>query len=150
MDCAIVFAHKELTSGNREATVEMGIGRLLQRSWVRAALIIGAWTVLAAFLTSQMYLAYSRREIPIRWERIFLVELIYAYIWAALTPLILWLARRFPIERWKWIRSMLVHLGVSLFIGFSTRVLHDLMLFYVVSDAEWKFSLTKLLMNVYS
>jgi two-component system, LytTR family, sensor kinase len=149
MDCAIVFAPQEQTTAHKEDTVEMNIGRLLQRRWVRAVLIVAAWTVLASFLTSQMYLAYSRRELPIRWERIFFVELTYAYIWAALTPLILWLARRFPIERWKWIRSMMVHLGVSLFIGFSTRVLHDLMLFFVVSDAEYKFSLTKLLMNVY-
>jgi len=149
MDCAIVFAPREQTSSPGEDDVEMNIGRLLERRWIRAVLIVAAWTVLASFLTSQMYLAYSRREIPIRWQRIFLVELIYAYIWAALTPLILWLARRFPIERWKWIRSMLVHLCVSLFVGFSTRVLHDLMLFQVVADSEFKFSLSKLLMNVY-
>jgi sensor histidine kinase YesM len=149
MDCAIVFAQQQQTSGHREATVEMKIGRLLERRWVRAGLIVAAWTVLASFLASQMYLAYSRRQVPIRWERIFLVELAYAYVWAGLTPFILWLARRFPIERFKWVRSMLVHLGVSLFIGFSTRVLHDLMLIFAVSDAEWQFSLSKLLMNVY-
>lgn len=149
MECAIVFAHQEQTSGHREDDLEMKIGRLLQRRWVRAGLIVAAWTVLASFLTSQMYLAYSRRQVPIRWERIFFVELTYAYIWAALTPLILWLARRFPIERSKWVRSMLAHLGASLFVGFSTRVLHDLMLFFAVSDAEWQFSLTKLMMNVY-
>jgi two-component system, LytTR family, sensor kinase len=149
MDCAIVFAPQEQTSAHKEENVEMNIGRILQRRWVRAVLIVAGWTMLASFLTSQMYLAYSRREIPIRWERIFLVELIYAYIWAALTPLILWLARRFPIERWRWIRSMLMHLCASLFIGFSTRVLHDLMLFQLVADAEWKFSLSRLLMNVY-
>jgi len=75
-------------------TPEMKAGRLLQRRWVRAVLIVAAVDILASFLTSQMYLAYSRRDIPIRWERIFTVELLYAYIWAALTPLILWLARR--------------------------------------------------------
>ena len=148
MDCAIVFTQHEQASAHKD-NVAMNIGRLLERRWVRAVLIVAAWTVLASFLTSQMYLAYSRREIPIRWERIFFVELIYAYIWAALTPFILWLSRRFPIERWKWVRSMLMHLGVSLFLGFSTRVLHDLMLIFVVSDAEWKFDLSKLLLNVY-
>jgi sensor histidine kinase YesM len=148
MDCAIVFASQDQTSAHKD-NVEMSIGTLLQRRWIRGVLIVAAWTMLATFLTSQMYLAYSRREIPIRWERIFFVELIYAYIWAALTPLILWLSRRFPIERLKWVRSLVVHLGASLFIGFATRVLHDLLLFFVVSDAEWKFSLVKLLMNVY-
>lgn len=149
MDCAIVFAHQRQKSAHKEDVVAMNIDRLLKRRWVRAGLIVAAWTVLASFLTSQMYLAYSRREIPIRWERIFLVELGYAYIWAALTPLILWLARRYPIERWNWVRSLLIHLGVSLFIGVGTRVLHDLMLIPVVADSNFKFSISKLLMNVY-
>ena len=148
MDCAIVFSRQDVTLAYSE-NADMTAGRLLERRWVRAVLILAAWTVLASFLTSQIYLAYSRREIPIRWERIFAVELSYAYIWAALTPFILWLARRFPIERSHWIRSLLIHLGVSLFIGSSTRVLHDLMLFWVVADSEWQFSLSKLLMNVY-
>ena len=73
MDCAIVFAHQEQTSTHREDDAEMKAGRLLQRRWVRAALIVAAWTVLASFLASQMYLAYSRSDIPIRWERIFTV-----------------------------------------------------------------------------
>src|SRR4030095_10891065 len=129
--------------------IEMKVSRLLQRRWFRAVLVIAAWTVFASFLTSQMYLAYSRREIPIRWQRIFIVELIYAYIWAALTPLILRLATRFPIERLKWLRSLALHAGASILIGVTTRALHDLMLFYVLADSGGKFSFTRLLMNVY-
>ncbi|HSE36767.1 MAG TPA: hypothetical protein VLG74_05635, partial [Blastocatellia bacterium] len=80
MDCAIVFAQQQQTSAHRKDNVEMKISSLLERRWVRAGLIVAAWTVLASFLTSQMYLAYSRRQVPIRWERIFLVELAYAYV----------------------------------------------------------------------
>lgn len=149
MDYAIVLAHQEQTAARDKDDAEMSIRSLLQSRATRAVLIVAAWTVLAVFLTSQMYLAYSRRDIPIRWERMFFVELSYAYIWAALTPLILLLARRFPIERAKWARSLVIHLGASLFIGFATRVLHDLLLFWMLADAEWKFSLSKLLMNVY-
>ena len=133
----------------RPNELEMKVSGLLQRRWFRAVLVIAAWTVFASFLTSQMYLAYSRREIPIRWQRIFLVELIYAYIWAALTPLILRLATRFPIERLKWLRSLAIHAGASILIGVTTRALHDLMLFYVLADSGGKFSFTRLLMNIY-
>ncbi|MFY9554160.1 MAG: histidine kinase [Blastocatellia bacterium] len=122
---------------------------IMQRRWVRAVLIIGVWTVFACFLTSQMYLAYSRREIPVSWQRIFVVELIYAYVWAGLTPLILRLAARFPIERLNWVRTIALHLGASILIGVATRALHDLMLFYVLADSTGKFSVTRLLMNVY-
>jgi len=133
----------------RPNELEMKVSRLLQRRWFRAVLVLAAWTVFASFLTSQMYLAYSRREIPIRWQRIFIVELIYAYIWAALTPLILRLATRFPIERLKWLRSLAIHAGASILIGVTTRALHDLMLFYVLADSGGKFSFTRLLMNIY-
>jgi two-component system, LytTR family, sensor kinase len=140
-----------VTTGQQQSPneLEMKVSRLLQRRWFRAVLVIAAWTVFASFLTSQMYLAYSRREIPIRWQRIFIVELIYAYIWAALTPLILRLATRFPIERLKWLRSLAIHAGASILIGVMTRALHDLMLFYVLADSGGKFSFTRLLMNVY-
>src|SRR5262245_19136281 len=126
----------------------MRASRLLQRRWFRVVLVMAAWTVFASFLTSQMYLAYSRREMAIAWQRIFFVELIYAYIWAALTPLILSLARRFPIERGSWLRSLLVHVGASVFIGFAPRVLHDVMLVSFLADTS-RLSVGRLLLNVY-
>jgi len=127
----------------------MNVRRLLQRRWFRALLCIVAWTIFALFLSSQMYLAYSRGETPIQYKRIFFVELIYAYVWAGLTPLILLLARRFPIERRNWPRTIVVHLGASLLMGITTRALHDLMLFFFVAGYSSRFSLTKLLMNIY-
>src|ERR1041384_117380 len=125
------------------------IGGLLNRRWFRAVLIMAAWTVFAIFLSSQMYLAYSRGTTPIRYSRIFLVELIYAYVWAALTPFILWLARRFRIDRGRWVRGLAVHLSASLLIGVATRVLHDLMLFFFLAEAGRSFSIVKLLLTVY-
>lgn len=123
--------------------------KLLQRSWFRVALIIAAWTVFAAFLSSQMYLAYNRSDVPVRYQRIFLVELTYAYMWAALTPCILWLSRRVPIERTNRLRSLLVHGGVSIALGVTTRVLHDLLFFFFMAEPGRQLSLSKLLLNVY-
>ena len=125
------------------------ISRLLNRRWFRAVLVIAAWTVFAIFLSSQMYLAYSRGTTPIRYQRIFLIELIYAYVWASLTPFILWLARRFRIDRDRWLRALLIHLAASLLIGVATRMLHDLMLFVFLAESGRSFSVVKLLMNVY-
>lgn len=125
------------------------ISRLLNRRWFRVVLLMAAWTVFAIFLSSQMYLAYSRGTTPIRYSRIFLVELIYAYVWAGLTPLILWLARRFRIDRGRLLRGLLVHVTASLVIGVATRVLHDLMLFFFLAEPGYNFSIVKLMMNVY-
>jgi two-component system LytT family sensor kinase len=129
----------------------MDFERLWQRRWIRWSLIAGAWTLFGLFLASQTYVAYSRRD----WikgslaYRILGVELAYAYLWAAITPLVLWLARRFRIERERWLRSLLVHVFVSLFIGITTRIIHDLMFFFFVGEGSAPLSLTKLLMNVY-
>ena len=145
----MVFVRQRRLTFVGNDTDEMKLGRLLERRWFRGALVVAAWTVFASLLTSQMSLAYSLREPPIQWQRIFFVELTYAYVWAALTPLILWLARRFPVERWKWVRSFVIHVGVSLLIGIATRVLHDLMLFSFLPDSGRGFSISRLLMNVY-
>ena len=139
----------EGTSNEARFRMQIKSRSLLQQRWFRVPLIVAAWTLFGAFLASQMYLAYGRSEMPIQYRRIFLVEVIYAYQWAALTPFILWLSRRAPIERSKWVRSLSVHIGASILMGFTTRVLHDLMFFFLLADSSRHFSFGRLLMNVY-
>src|SRR5215210_4010373 len=123
--------------------------RLLDRRWVRIVLIIGIWTLFGLFLVSQTGLAFSRRDWPVNWHRIFSAELAFAYSWAALTPLVLWLARRFPLERERWLRSLAVHVFASLLIGLATRGFRDVMFFYFVDDPGSRLSFVKLFLNVY-
>jgi hypothetical protein len=61
--------------------------KLLERRLVRVGLTIALWTLFGLFLGSQMYLAYRRSDMPIGWHRIIALEMAYAYVWAALTPL---------------------------------------------------------------
>ncbi|MEK6300712.1 MAG: histidine kinase [Acidobacteriota bacterium] len=128
---------------------KMQTEKLLARRLVRVGLTIGVWTLFGLFLGSQMYLAYSRGETQIGWHRIFALELAYAYVWAALTPLVLFLAHRFPVVRERWLPNLLIHLFASVVIGFGTRILHDLMFIQFLSDPTRAFSLIKLLRNVY-
>jgi two-component system, LytTR family, sensor kinase len=123
--------------------------RLLDRRWVRVVSIVVIWTLFGLFLVSQTGLAFSRRDWPVNWHRIFSAELAFAYSWAALTPLVLWLARRFPLERERWLRSLAVHVFASLLIGLATRGIRDLMFFYFVDNPESQLSFAKLFLNVY-
>jgi two-component system LytT family sensor kinase len=123
--------------------------RLMDRGWFRVASIIGIWTLFGLFLVSQTGLAFSRRDWPVNWYRIFSAELAFAYAWAALTPLVLWLARRFPLERERWPRSLAVHVLASLFIGLATRGFRDVMFFYLVAEPDSKMTFIKLFLNVY-
>jgi LytS/YehU family sensor histidine kinase len=94
-------------------------------------------------------LAYSRREQPVSGLKILIAEMSFAYIWAALTPLTLWLARRFPLERANWLRGVGVHVLASFVIGFATRAFRDLMFIYYVLDMDMWMPLSRLILNVY-
>jgi signal transduction histidine kinase len=123
--------------------------RLSGRRWVRVALIVGIWTLFGLFLVSQTGLAFQRGDRPVNWYRIFSAEMAFAYSWAALTPLVLWLARRFPLERERWARSLTAHVFASLLIGLATRAFRDLMFFYLVAEPESRMPFIKLFLNVY-
>jgi two-component system, LytTR family, sensor kinase len=127
----------------------MGARRLLDRRWLRAFFIVGVWTLFGVFLASQSTLAFSRRDRPFSWPRILLVEMAFAYIWAALTPWVLWLARRFPIERGRLPRSLTVHVLASVVSGFATRAFRDLMFIYFVWGYDDGLPWTKLFFNGY-
>ncbi len=115
----------------------------------RWGLIFAIWTLFGLFLASQMYMDYSRRDLPFQWHKILFLEMSYGYVWALLTPLILWLARLFRIERNHWQRSLAIHIFASLFIGFGTRLIHDLLFYYFIYDGTRPITLVKLLQNIY-
>jgi hypothetical protein len=85
----------------------------------RPVLIFGAWTVAGVFFASQLYFLYpitsGGREIS--FGRALLVNLPFYWLWALLTPAILGLARRFPLERARWKRSLAVHAGASVVLS---------------------------------
>jgi two-component system LytT family sensor kinase len=127
----------------------MGAGKLSERRWARVFFILGLWTLFGIFLASQSGLALNRREQLYPWYKILAADLSFAYVWAVLTPLVLWLARRFPIDRGRQALNLLVHVCASLIIGFATRAFRDLMFFYLVIGYNGPLSFGKLLFSMY-
>ena len=86
---------------------------IAQRFWLKWILIGAGWTLFAVFFASQLVVnrAYAGR--PLYFGRALAVWLICAFIWLAATPLVLWLSRRFPLDRHRWMTSILVHLVVG-------------------------------------
>ncbi|HZI58274.1 MAG TPA: hypothetical protein VFF39_15945, partial [Verrucomicrobiae bacterium] len=62
--------------------------------WV---LIFVAWTFIVLTFSVQAYVFAVARNRPDSFRREFLVASSEWYVWAALTPLVLWLCRRFRI-----------------------------------------------------
>jgi len=72
---------------------------------VRLLLIWAAWTAYAVFSASQNYLtrAYTAK---VEWKPALEYALLDSYVWAALTPVVLWLAGRLLVRRANWWRAM--------------------------------------------
>ena len=77
-------------------------------------LILAAFTLLGLLFTSQVWIDYAYAQHPLTWWRAAAVALADWYLWAILTPGVVWLARRFRIDRRRWAGALAVHIPVSL------------------------------------
>ena len=87
--------------------------KLLRKPWVRLGLIWGLWAIVAFFFATQVYTAYYKEEKPIPFRRALLVQGLICLLWALATPLVLWLARYFRIDRNNWRRRVPLHFLLS-------------------------------------
>ncbi len=89
--------------------------------WLEAALIFAAWTVFGLILANQFYMQLEMSGRPASWERVLPYALFEAFLWALATLAVFWLARRFPLERGRMLRSSAVHFVGAVVIAL-TRV----------------------------
>lgn len=80
-----------------------------QFKWMKWAIIFLCWTGFALFFTSQSYMFQARSAGTIEWRGTLFNWLLGSYTWFALTPLVLKLSDRFPLQRGKLLRSVAVH-----------------------------------------
>jgi two-component system, LytTR family, sensor kinase len=92
--------------------------RTAKQFWLRWMLIAAGWLTFALFFASQVIVgrAYSGR--PANIKGALFPWLICATLWLAATPLILWLSRRFPLDRRRWLTNSVVHLAIGAFLSF--------------------------------
>jgi hypothetical protein len=76
---------------------------------IQAGALFAIWTTYGALSAWQTHYWYSFTKAPYSWPASLGFELTYAYLWGISTPLILWLAKRFRIERQHWTRHLLIH-----------------------------------------
>jgi signal transduction histidine kinase len=92
--------------------------------------VLAAWTLLAAVFAVSSSLTYVLTYAPPRWGRTFLLALTEWYPWAALTPVVAWLARRLSIahgrRRLRITALAAAGLPIAMLKVMATRVLRDL------------------------
>jgi len=87
-----------------------------KRIWAKWTLIAGIWLIPALLSGGQLYLRMKALGLPASFGQAFLGQLFTWYLWAAVTPLLFWLRRRFRIDREKWWAGVLAHALLSTII----------------------------------
>lgn len=82
-----------------------------------------AWTAAGVFYASQDFMTRLYRSEPAPWFSIFAGWMAAMYICAAFTPGILWLGRRWPIERGHRIARVCLHLFFSVIFSIVSAVI---------------------------
>jgi two-component system, LytTR family, sensor kinase len=101
---------------------------LLKRSgsyfhWKLLAIIFASWTLIGFLSGGRHYLMGYQTGVAERWgEAILSILISYAWPWALVTPLILYLADRFPLRDRRIRPRLLFHLSLSLFLGLLTTM----------------------------
>ena len=103
-----------------------------RRRWLQWALILFGLTCVALFFASQTYLSYKYSGGEAHWRIVLKINLCQWYVWGLLAPGIIWLARRFPLERGCWISSLGIHLAAGVGVALVKWQLDNLLRHYVL------------------
>ncbi|HMJ08158.1 MAG TPA: histidine kinase [Pyrinomonadaceae bacterium] len=90
--------------------------------------IWAVWTLFGFFFASQFALQNQFSKNPVPFWQILGWQMVSGYVWFALSPLILYLAKRFPFEESEWKRSLPVHLVAGLVIAVVQQAIDTFLL----------------------
>jgi hypothetical protein len=86
----------------------------MRKRWL---LILACATLLAFIYSARSVFITLSQGRTVDWVRLIVFEFQYWYVWAVLTPVILWFARRFELQRTNWRRTLLALIAFGLFIA---------------------------------
>ncbi|HEX9963146.1 MAG TPA: histidine kinase [Pyrinomonadaceae bacterium] len=115
----------------------------------RGFVIFAGWTLLAFFFSIQAYLNYAYVGRPQSLGWILTAWLSCVYIWAPLTPLVIYLAQRFPLERNTIWRGLLIHLFAASVISTFQIAIYTFVRQALLGDAARPFSPLRSFQNLF-
>jgi signal transduction histidine kinase len=77
----------------------------------------GIWTALGLFWATRLYASYNYGDHVVPFLQTALWGLADFYVWGALSPLVIYLARRWPLEKNRWFSSLPLHLVFSVILA---------------------------------
>jgi len=106
--------------------------------------IFGAWTLPGLYFAIQVYLQHAYENQPITLGQALLRGGVFWLLWVVSSPLILWLARTFPILRKEWLDGLLFHLPAGFIFSFAHLLLYVVISSWLTSGS-WPHSVSELL-----
>ena len=108
------------------------------RRWVEPALILTFWTLMAMLTAAGQVLdPRSAHLTPVFPAAAMGLAFVNSYLWAALTPLLFRLSRRFPIEQHTWPLRVLILMGVGVVVAGSVDRVTAYLRFRVFFTGAW-------------
>src|SRR5438270_8931059 len=92
-----------------QATPDMGRTR-----WI---LILCAWAIVGLLFAVRRIVVVKAQGSHVSWVIVGALELLYWYVWAACTPLVIGLAKRFPLTGPKFVPHIAIHTITSLMMA---------------------------------
>jgi signal transduction histidine kinase len=90
-----------------------------------AVLYLGVWTLLALLSASQLILTYAYADTgAVNGRAVVLITALLWYTWAALAPLVIWLARRLPLGTGRTRRNLGAHVGLNVLFAFGAVAIY--------------------------
>jgi len=105
----------------------MNTSEFLYSKTFKILLITGVWLILPFLTGSVTYLSSVLRDEPASWGRIVCVDAHLWYIWMLLTPLVLKIARHFPLDNRYWFKNVLILIPT----GIAISVLHTFIFLFL-------------------
>ncbi len=86
-----------------------------RRRW-QWGLFVGGWIVLSFLVVAPVFVSVVARGEPIPWSKM-VSEVSNWYLWILVFPLIWWVTQRFPFQRKRWRRWLLINLTLGVLIS---------------------------------
>lgn len=93
--------------------------------FLKAGALLVIWTTYGLLSAWQSHYWYSFSNTPLTWRSSIFFELTYAYLWMIATPLVLFLAKRFRIERPHLAGHIGIHVAALTLLSIFTKVGFD-------------------------
>ena len=105
-------------------------GSLSGQRWARLAFILLVWVLVGLFFSSQIYFYFLGTPKQMTLPRALAWQMSAVFIFAVATPLVLWLARRYRVERQTWRRALAVHFAAGTAISAAWAAFHIVIDYY--------------------